>query len=59
MDEETKNRIADYFDPEELLVFINGGFQKYITTRDLLEAFPEDFEELLDEIEEEMGVSRD
>lgn len=55
MDEETKNRIADYFDAWELVNFLD----KRISTRDIIDAFEDDIEDLLSEIEEEMEVRHD
>jgi hypothetical protein len=55
MDEETKNRIADYFDAWELVDFLSSR----ISTRDIIDAFEDDIEDLLDEIEEEMEVRRE
>jgi hypothetical protein len=53
MDEEIKKRIADYFEPHELVEYL-----KQITTLDIIEAFPEVLEEALDDIEELMDVKR-
>ena len=54
MDEETKNRIIDYFDTWELAEFLTGR----ITIEAFVEAFEEEIEEALDEIEELMEFSR-
>lgn len=52
MDEETKNRIADFFDAGELAEYLG------ITTRQIIDAFPDELEEALDEIEELMEFHR-
>lgn len=48
MDKETKERIADYFDAWDLVEYL--GF----STMQIIEAFEEDLEERLDQIEELM-----
>lgn len=50
MDKETLERIADYFDGHELAEYLK------LSARDIIEAFPEEVEEALDDIEELMGV---
>lgn len=50
MDEEIKGRIADYFDPWELVSFLG----KRLSTRDIIDAFEDDIEDSLDDIEKEM-----
>lgn len=45
MDNETKERIADYFDPWDLVEYLG------ISTMQIIEAFEEDIEERLDDIE--------
>lgn len=52
MDEETKKRIADYFDAWDLVEFLR------LPTEKIVEAFEEDIEEALDDIEELMEVRR-
>lgn len=52
MDNETKQRIADYFDPWDLVEYLG------ITTEQLVEALEAEVEERLDAIEELMGVNR-
>jgi hypothetical protein len=51
MNKEIKERIADYFDPWELVNFLG---EKKISTMDIIEAFEDEVEDSLDEIEEEM-----
>lgn len=53
MDNETKNRIADYFDPWDLVEYLG------ISTSELIEAFEDEIAERLDAIEELMGVSHE
>ena len=53
MDEETKNRIADFFDAGELAEYLG------ITARDIIDAFPEEVEDVLDDIEELMEYHHD
>lgn len=50
MDEETKDRIEDYFDPWELVYFLD----KKLSTRDIINAFEDDIEDSLTDIEDEM-----
>lgn len=52
MTEETKKRIADYFDAWDLVAFLQ------VSTEDVIEAFEEDIEEALDDIEEMIGVRK-
>lgn len=52
MDEEIKNKIEDYFDPWELVSFLG----KKLSTRDIINAFEDDIEDSLDDIEEEMRL---
>ena len=47
---ETKERIADFFDASELVDILQ------IPAMDVIEAFEDDFEEALDDIEEIMGI---
>ena len=44
MDEEAKKRIADFFTAEELVEFLG------VTTMAVIEAFPDDLLEVLDEL---------
>lgn len=53
MDKDTKERIADYFDPWELIEYLG------VPTEDIVSAFEEEVLERLEEIEELMGVSHD
>lgn len=53
MDKETKQRIADYFDPWVLVEYLG------ISTEDIIEAFEDEVEEKLAEIEELMGVTHE
>lgn len=53
MDEETKNRIADYFDAGNLAEYLG------ISSREIIEAFPDEVEDALEDIEELMQVKRD
>lgn len=48
MDEETKNRIADYFDPWDLVHYLG------LTTEEIVSAFEDEIEEKLAAIEELM-----
>ncbi len=49
IDKETKERIADYFSGPALVEFLN------IPVMDLIEAFEDDIEEALDDINDEIG----
>lgn len=51
IDRETKVRIIDYWDPWDLVEFLQSS------TEDVVEKFEEDIEECLEEIEEIMGLS--
>lgn len=53
MDNDTKQRITDYFDPWDLVEYLG------LTTEDIVAAFEDEIEERLEAIEELMGVSRD
>jgi hypothetical protein len=53
LDRDTKNRIIDYFDPWDLVEFLG------VKTEDIVEAFEVEVEDLLDDIEELMGVTDD
>jgi len=53
MDKETKARIADFFDPWELIEFLQ------VSIDDVVERFEDEIEEALEDIEELMGVRRD
>lgn len=48
MDKETKERLADYFDPWDLVEYLG------ISTEEIIEAFEEEIEPRLDAIEELM-----
>jgi hypothetical protein len=48
MDKETKDRLADYFDPWDLVEYLG------ISTMQIIEAFEEEIEAKLDAIEELM-----
>lgn len=48
MDEETRARIADYYEAHELVEFLQ------ITVEDVIERFADEIEEKLDEIDEDM-----
>lgn len=50
---EDKDRLADYFDPEEIVLLLG------LSTKDILEAFEEDAEEAQDELEEIIGYRSD
>jgi len=50
MDAETRKRIEDFFEGFELVEFLQ------ISVSDVCEAFEDEIEEYLDEIEELMGV---
>lgn len=50
MDKEALERIADFFDPWDLVDLLG------LTTKDIVEAFPEAIEEAIEDIEELMGV---
>lgn len=52
MDDETKERIADFFDAWDLVAFLQ------VSTRDIIEAFPEELEEALEDIEDIMDVRK-
>ena len=52
MDDETKNRISDFFSPSEIAEYLG------ISTRDILDAFPDEVEDALSEIEELMEFYR-
>lgn len=53
MDEEAKKRIADYFDAWDLVEYLR------LRTEDIIDAFEGEIEEVLEDIEELMGVFRD
>lgn len=52
MDEETINRIADYFEPSELAEYLG------LTSKDLILAFPDEVSDSLEDIEELMEFRR-
>jgi hypothetical protein len=51
VDEETRKRIEDFFEGFELIEFLQ------ISVSDVVEAFEDEIEIYLDEIEELMGIS--
>lgn len=51
IDKETKQRIIDYWDPWDLVEFLQASAE------DVVEKFEEDIEQCLEEIEEIMGLS--
>lgn len=53
LDRETRNRIVAYFDPWELVEFLG------VKTQDVVEVFEDEIEELLEDIEELMGLNDD
>jgi hypothetical protein len=53
MDNNTKNRIADYFDPWDLIEYLG------ITTAEIVELLEDEIEDKLEAIEELMGVSHE
>lgn len=53
MDNDTRQRIADYFDPWDLVEYLG------ITTSEILDAFEEEIEDKLAAIEELMGVTHE
>lgn len=53
MDEQTKNRIADYFDSWELVEYLG------LTTEEIVEAFEDTIGDRLSAIEELMGVTHE
>ena len=53
LDRETRARIIDYFDPWELVEFLG------VKTQDVVEVFEDEIEELLEDIEELMGLNDD
>lgn len=52
IDEETVNRISDYFEPTELVEYLG------LSSRDLVLAFPDEVSDALDDIEELMEFKR-
>jgi hypothetical protein len=52
MDNETRKRIADYFDPWDLVEYLG------ISTEDIIAMFEDEVEERLDGIEEVMGYAQ-
>jgi hypothetical protein len=55
LDNETKDMIADYFEPWELVEFLG----KKVSTRDIIDAFEDEIDDSLEDIEEEMGISNE
>lgn len=51
MDPETLERVADFFEPWELVEYLG---KSHITTRDIIEAFVDDVLDSLDDIEDLM-----
>jgi hypothetical protein len=50
--EEDLNRIADYFEAWELVEYL----RERISTRDILDSFPDDIEDVLEELLEFIGA---
>lgn len=57
LNKETKERLVDYFNAHELVAYLEGS--ELVTVQDVIEAFEIEIEEILDDIEELMGVSHD
>ena len=53
LDKETKARIADYFDAGDLVELLQ------VKTTDVVDAFEEEIEEALGDLEDIMGVNED
>jgi len=53
LSKEVKTRIADYFEAADLVDFLQ------LKVEDVIDAFEDDIEESLDDIEDMMGVRRD
>ena len=53
LSKDVKARIADYFEAADLVDFLQ------LKVEDVIEAFEDDIEESLDDIEDMMGVRRD
>lgn len=53
MNKETKKRLADYFEPEELVNYLG------LTAEDIIESFSDEVEEALEDLEEIMGYDDD
>jgi hypothetical protein len=53
LDKETKARIADYFEASDLVDLLK------LAVTDIVDAFEDDIEEAIDDIEDVMGVERD
>jgi hypothetical protein len=54
LDGEVKRRLADFFEPSELVEYLSEGCG--VTIEEVVEAFEEVIEEHLDDIEELMDV---
>lgn len=54
LSEEVKGRLADFFEPSELVEYLSEGCG--VTIEEVVEAFEEVIEEHLDDIEELMDV---
>lgn len=53
IDRETKKRLADFFDPYELVELLD------VKTEDVIDAFEIEVEDALDDLEELMGIEDD
>ena len=53
LDRETRKRIEDYFDPTELVDYLQ------VTTEEVVDAFEDKIDEHLEDIEEFIGVRRE
>jgi hypothetical protein len=53
MDEETKNRLADYFEAWDLVELLR------IPTKDIIEAFEDEVENALEDLEEIMEITHE
>jgi hypothetical protein len=56
IDPETLERIADFFEPWELVEYLGV---KHVSTRDIIEAFEDDVLDALSDIEELMEFKHD
>jgi hypothetical protein len=52
MDDETKARIADYFDPWDLVQYLN------LSTAEIIQAFEDEIADVLEDVEELMEFKR-
>lgn len=53
LDKTTKERLADFFDPYELVELLD------VKTEDVIDAFEIEVEDALDDLEELMGIDED